>query len=68
SCSQPSCIPLQGPSLNAERGRGLAIVQALSRNRWGSYRLPSTGQRMVWCHLDLHPTPAQVERLYRSPV
>ncbi|MEV4362706.1 ATP-binding protein [Nonomuraea sp. NPDC049625] len=68
SCSEPSCIPLQAPSLDAERGRGLAIVEALSRNRWGSYRVPPDGLRLVWCHLDLNPTPAQVEELFRSPI
>ncbi|MFD9939568.1 ATP-binding protein [Nonomuraea sp. NPDC059023] len=68
SCSKPSAIPLQVPSLNAERGRGLAIVQALSRNRWGSFRLPVTGGRVVWCHLDLNPTPAQIEELFLAPV
>ncbi|MEV4018959.1 ATP-binding protein [Nonomuraea angiospora] len=40
SCSEPSRIPLQTPSLHAERGRGLAIVQALSRNRWGATGCP----------------------------
>ncbi|MBB5076307.1 ATP-binding protein [Nonomuraea endophytica] len=68
SCSKPSAIPLQAPSLSAERGRGLAIVQALSRNRWGSFRLPSTGGRVVWCHLNLDPTPAQIEELFLAPV
>ncbi|MFE0156526.1 ATP-binding protein [Nonomuraea sp. NPDC059007] len=68
SCSKPSAVPLQAPSLNAERGRGLAIVQALSRNRWGSFRLPVTGGRVVWCHLDLNPTPAQIEELFLAPV
>ncbi|MFI6392230.1 ATP-binding protein [Nonomuraea sp. NPDC050540] len=68
SCSKPSAIPLQEPSLNAECGRGLAIVQALSHNRWGSFRLPVTGGRVVWCHLDLDPTPAQIEELFRAPV
>lgn len=67
SCSQPSAIPLQGPSLNAERGRGLAIVQALSRNRWGSFRLPVSKRRVVWCHLDLDPTAAQIEELFLAP-
>ncbi|MEU6787260.1 ATP-binding protein [Nonomuraea angiospora] len=68
SCSTPSRIPLQAPSLDAERGRGLAIVEALSRNRWGSHRVPPDGLRLVWCHLDLNPTPAQVEELFRSPM
>ncbi|MEV4391232.1 ATP-binding protein [Nonomuraea sp. NPDC049607] len=68
SCSEPSRIPLQTPSLDAERGRGLAIVEALSRNRWGSYLMPLTGLRLVWCHLDLNPTPAQVEDLFRAPI
>ncbi|WP_281367995.1 ATP-binding protein [Nonomuraea typhae] len=67
SCSQPSAIPLQAPSLEAERGRGLAIVQALSRGRWGSFRLPVTERRVVWCHLDLDPTPAQIEELFLTP-
>ncbi|MGW4798397.1 hypothetical protein ACWEPC_38875, partial [Nonomuraea sp. NPDC004297] len=31
SCSQPSCIPLQGPSLNAERRRGLPPRRPSSR-------------------------------------
>ncbi|MFE0156741.1 ATP-binding protein [Nonomuraea sp. NPDC059007] len=67
SCSKPSAIPLQAPSLEAERGRGLAIVQALSRNRWGSFRLPLSGGRVVWCHLDVEPTPAQIEELFLAP-
>jgi hypothetical protein len=68
SCTEPSSIPLQVPSLHAERGRGLAIVEALSRNRWGSYRLPFAGLRLVWCHLDLNPTPSQLEDLFRAPM
>ncbi|GAA3677492.1 hypothetical protein GCM10022224_047010 [Nonomuraea antimicrobica] len=68
ACSTPSRIPLQAPSLHAERGRGLAIVAALSRNRWGSHRVPPDGLRLVWCHLDLDPSPAQLEELFRSPI
>ncbi|MGW0485493.1 ATP-binding protein [Nonomuraea sp. NPDC003214] len=68
TCSEPSMIPLQMPSVNAERGRGLAIVDALSRGRWGSYRLPQAGLRLVWCHLDLTPTPAELNALFCTPV
>ncbi|MFI6316537.1 ATP-binding protein [Nonomuraea sp. NPDC050556] len=52
--SQPYRIPLQAPRLgrNAETGRGLGIVASLSRGRWGTYVLPQTAQRVVWCHLD----------------
>ncbi|MEU4574642.1 ATP-binding protein [Nonomuraea sp. NPDC023979] len=67
SSSQPSIIPLQAPNLHAERGRGLAIVEALSRGRWGSYLLPPAGQRLVWCHLDLDPIPAQDDALFYAP-
>jgi anti-sigma regulatory factor (Ser/Thr protein kinase) len=67
TCSRPMAIPLQTPDLNAERGRGLAIVRALSRDRWGSYRLPGNGTRLVWCHLDLEPTAAQIEELFCAP-
>ncbi|WP_344820842.1 ATP-binding protein [Nonomuraea africana] len=65
SCSEPSVIPLQVPNLNAERGR--AIVEALSRGRWGSYRLPPAGLRLVWCHLDLTPTPTELNELFCAP-
>ncbi len=67
ACSAPSCIPMQASNLYAEQGRGLAIVDNLSRGRWGSYRLPASGHRVVWCHLDLSPTPAQLEELFRGP-
>ncbi|MFC4011328.1 ATP-binding protein [Nonomuraea purpurea] len=63
--STPSCIPMQAPNLYAEQGRGLAIVENLSRGRWGSHRLPASGHRVVWCYLDLSPTPAQLEELFR---
>ncbi|MEU6715764.1 ATP-binding protein [Nonomuraea sp. NPDC046802] len=66
ACSTPSYIPMQAPNLYAEQGRGLAIVENLSRGRWGSYRLPASGHRVVWCYLDLSPTPAQLEELFRS--
>lgn len=65
--STPSYIPMQASNLSAEQGRGLAIVDNLSRGRWGSYRLPASGHRVVWCHLDLSPTPAQLEELFHGP-
>ncbi|TMR04298.1 ATP-binding protein [Nonomuraea turkmeniaca] len=68
NCSTPTRIPLQAPDLHAEHGRGLAIVETLSRGRWGSYRSPGSGCRHVWCHLDRHPTEAQLEELYCAPV
>ncbi|MEU6720768.1 ATP-binding protein [Nonomuraea sp. NPDC046802] len=64
----PSPIPMQGSNLYAEQGRGLAIVHNLSRGRWGSHRLPESGHRVVWCHLDLSPTPAQLEELFRASI
>lgn len=67
-CSTPARIPLQAPNLHPENGRGLAIVENLSRGRWGSYRMPGSGYRHVWCHLDRHPTAAQLEELYCAPV
>ncbi|MFI9552735.1 ATP-binding protein [Nonomuraea endophytica] len=67
-CSTPACIPLQVPNLHSEHGRGLAIVKNLSHGRWGTYRMPSTGYRHVWCHLDRYPTEAQLEQLYCAPV
>ncbi|MGV9385769.1 ATP-binding protein [Nonomuraea sp. NPDC003707] len=68
ACKTPPTIPPQTPNLYSEHGRGLAIVQRLSRGRWGSYQTPTRRLRLVWCHLDLNPTPAQVEELFRSPV
>ncbi|MFI6184288.1 ATP-binding protein [Nonomuraea sp. NPDC051191] len=67
-CSAPARIPMQGPNLHSEHGRGLAIVDNLSRGRWGSYRMPREGHRCVWCHLDREPTPAQLEELFRAPM
>lgn len=66
-CSAPACIPLQTPNLHSEHGRGLAIVENLSRGRWGTYRMPGSGHRRVWCHLDRHPTPTQMEELFHVP-
>lgn len=37
------------PDVQAEHGRGLAIVQALT-NRWGHQRL-SVNRKVVWCEL-----------------
>ncbi|MFI6816146.1 ATP-binding protein [Nonomuraea sp. NPDC050328] len=65
--SAPTRIPLQVPNLRSEHGRGLAIVETLSRGRWGSYRMPGTGHRHVWCHLDRHLNGAQLEELFCDP-
>ena len=67
-CSTPSRTPMKASNLYAEQGRGLAIVEKLSRGRWGSHRRPGNGHRTVWCHLDLSPTPAQLEELFRASV
>ncbi|WP_143078969.1 ATP-binding protein [Nonomuraea pusilla] len=67
-CSAPARIPMQEPNLHSEHGRGLAIVDNLSRGRWGSYRMPGGGYRCVWCHLDREPTPAQIEELFQAPI
>ncbi|MET8987815.1 ATP-binding protein [Nonomuraea wenchangensis] len=67
-CSTPARIPMQGPNLHSEHGRGLAIVDHLSHGRWGTYRMPRGGYRCVWCHLDREPTPAQMEELFRPPI
>ncbi|MGW2157507.1 ATP-binding protein [Nonomuraea sp. NPDC001699] len=66
--SMPARIPLQVPDVDSERGRGLAIVEIVSRGRWGSYRMSGSGFRLVWCHLDRHPTATQMEDLFRAPV
>lgn len=63
-CSTPAHIPPQALDPYSERGRGLAMVKSLSRGRWGSYRMPGSGYHHVWCHLDLEPTPAQVDELF----
>ncbi|MEV6036834.1 ATP-binding protein [Nonomuraea sp. NPDC052116] len=68
ACSTPSCIPMQASNLYAMQGRGLAIVDRLSRGRWGSHQLHASGHRVVWCHLDLSPTPAELEELFRASV
>jgi hypothetical protein len=65
--SAPEHIPPQQPDPYSERGRGLAIVANLSRGRWGSHLLPGTAHRVVWCHIDLDPTPAQLDQMYRAP-
>ncbi|MFI7110828.1 ATP-binding protein [Nonomuraea sp. NPDC050227] len=67
-CSTPARIPMQEANLHSEHGRGLAIVDNLSRSRWGSYRTPGSGDRCVWCHLDRKPTPAQLEELFQTPI
>ncbi len=50
-------VPIrQDPALDAEGGRGLLLVSALS-DRWAFYR-PHTGGKVVWCSLDLPTLPA----------
>jgi anti-sigma regulatory factor (Ser/Thr protein kinase) len=44
---------LQQPSLDAEGGRGLFLVDCIS-NAWGCHR-PRTGGKIVWCELDTTP-------------
>ncbi|MGW4792720.1 ATP-binding protein [Nonomuraea sp. NPDC004297] len=68
ACTTPTATPPQAPNLHSEHGRGLAIVQRLSRGRWGSYRTPARRLRLVWCHLDRRPTPAQLEEMFRAPI
>ncbi|WP_194244264.1 ATP-binding protein [Nonomuraea phyllanthi] len=62
----PHHVPLQIPRMdrNAEQGHGLAIVAALSRGRWGTHLLPHSRHRVVWCHLDVQPSEADIESLY----
>ncbi|MBF8184794.1 ATP-binding protein [Nonomuraea sp. K274] len=67
-CTVPTNIPPQTANLYSEHGRGLAIVERLSRGRWGSHQKPPRGLRLVWCHLDRQPTPAQLEELFSAPV
>ncbi|MEV4285452.1 ATP-binding protein [Nonomuraea bangladeshensis] len=67
--SAPHHVPLQIPRLdrNAEQGRGLAIVAALSRGRWGSHLLlPHSRHRVVWCYLDAQPSESDIELLYSA--
>lgn len=63
----PPDIPPQTANPYSEHGRGLAIVQRLSRGRWGNCQTPPQGLRLVWCHLDRQPTPAQLEELFSAP-
>ncbi len=44
------------PTLDAEGGRGLLLVSAMS-TRWAFYR-PATGGKVVWCSLALPMHPA----------
>lgn len=39
-------------ALDAESGRGLLLVEALS-TRWGSYAHPDWGGKVVWCEISL---------------
>lgn len=42
---------LEPPSLDAERGSGLFVVQSLSR-QW-NYYFPKNGGKVIWCELDI---------------
>jgi anti-sigma regulatory factor (Ser/Thr protein kinase) len=45
----PVLIEPAGPF--AEQGRGLHVVDALTYGRWGWFRWPSSGRKVVWCRL-----------------
>ncbi|WNI14694.1 ATP-binding protein [Actinacidiphila sp. ITFR-21] len=49
----PRLPHLSAPDRDAEHGRGLLLVQALT-SRWGVYRLP-TGGKVVWAELTTSP-------------
>ncbi|MGO9029535.1 MAG: ATP-binding protein [Acidimicrobiales bacterium] len=42
----------QHPSLTAESGRGLAMVEAMA-DTWGTRRLRLRGGKVVWCELQI---------------
>lgn len=65
--SAPSATPPHRQDPYAEHGRGLAIVRDLSHNRWGSYQLPDSRRRLVWCHLALDPTLTYLGELFDIP-
>ncbi len=61
---QPPVRPGLGP--DAERGRGLALVEALS-SRWGWHPVSTTGLRkVIWAEWRLPSTPAEEETMQGS--
>jgi anti-sigma regulatory factor (Ser/Thr protein kinase) len=42
------------PDRDAENGRGLLLVEGLSK-RWGCHKLSGTSGKVVWCELDTAP-------------
>ena len=45
------------PREDAESGRGLILVEALS-DRWGSYAHTGLGGKIVWCEVSFHSDPS----------
>ena len=55
--ASPESPRIRTPAPDEEGGRGLPLVDALSR-RWG-YRWPASGGKIVWCVLGLEPQDGQ---------
>jgi anti-sigma regulatory factor (Ser/Thr protein kinase) len=50
--SSPAVPVLSGPAGPlADHGRGLHVVDALTHGRWGWFRWPSSGRKVVWGRL-----------------
>jgi anti-sigma regulatory factor (Ser/Thr protein kinase) len=56
----------QLPADDAERGRGLIVIDALS-DEWGSYRAPKDG-KYVWARLDLTTTSSTTSPAEDTPM
>lgn len=52
-------------SEDAESGRGLILVEALS-DRWGSYAHTGPGGKIVWCEVSFHSDPSIPNRSPRA--
>jgi len=50
----------------AQSGYGLALIERISRRRWGTRILPDN-RRVVWCEIDANPTTEAIESLFAAP-
>jgi hypothetical protein len=57
---------LQEPSLDAESGRGLFLIDCMSK-RWGHHHPAGIGGKIVWCELDGAPPTTKSGLPIRTP-
>ncbi len=63
--SDPHHPIVKEPTLDAEGGRGLFLIESMSL-QWNYYH-PRAGGKVVWCELDVRAQPA-IEETAESPV